>query len=105
MQLVFRHPVRVIIATDLEGVAAGRSSLLVADPRLSLAVTSQNKENVVRDLLVYLFQHRFVKLRIIQPYLEHFDFGHGFTRSDVQRRRCQLVSPVHQPDLTDKHTA
>ena len=55
MQFVFQHPVGVIIAADLEGVAAGRSSLLVADPRLSLAVTGQNKEDMVRDFLVDLF--------------------------------------------------
>lgn len=54
MQFVFRHPVGMIIAAHLKGVAAGCGSLLVADPRLSLAVTGQNKENVVRDLLVDL---------------------------------------------------
>jgi len=60
---------------------------------------------MVRDFLVDLFQHRFVKLRIVQAHLEHFDLGHCFARSNIQRRRCQLVSPVHQPDLIDKHTA
>ena len=105
MQFVFRHPFGMIIASYLEGIAAGRSSLLVADPRLSLAVTGQNKENMVRDFLVDLFQHRFVKLRIVQPYLEHFDLGHCFARRNIQCRRCQLITPVHQPDLIDKHTA
>ena len=46
MQFVFRHPVGMIIASYLEGIAAGRSSLLVADPRLSLAVTGQNEEDL-----------------------------------------------------------
>ena len=60
---------------------------------------------MVRDFLVDLFQHCFVKLRIVQAHLEHFDLGHCFARSNIQRRRCQLITPVHQPDLIDKHTA
>ena len=105
LQFIFRHPVGMIIAAHLKGVAAGCGSLLVADPRLSLAVTGQNKEDMVRDFLVDLFQHRFIKLRIIQTHLEHFNLGHYFARSNIQCRRCQLISPVHQPDLIDKHTA
>ena len=105
INLIFRYPVGVIISIDFESAAAGGGGRLVADPRLSLAVTGQNKKDMVRDFLVDLFQHRFVKLRSVQANLKHFNLRYGFTRRNIQRGRRQLVPPVHQPNLIDKRTA
>ena len=76
----------------------------ISNPLLCFSVASQNKEKVVRDFLVDLFQNSRIKQRLVQAHFKHFNFRYGFARSNVERGGCQLISPVYKAYLIDKHT-
>ena len=98
-----RYPVGVIIPADFEGVAAGSSGLLVANPRLFFSVTGEQKKNVIGNLFVNLPQDGLVKLRLLHPDLKHFDLRDFLPSGNVHGGRCQLVAPVDNADLFHKH--
>ena len=46
----------------------------ISNPLLCFSVASQNKEKVVRDFLVDLFQNSRIKQRLVQAHFKHFNF-------------------------------
>ena len=101
-QGVFVHPAGVIVSLHLAGVFAAARSLLVADPRLTLPLPAQQKQNVVGDALVHAAQHCLVQRRAFQLQTEHLQLRHCLPRLQVGGGRRNFVRPQHAVQLLHK---